>query len=120
MFNLHDKVIVVTGSTQGLGEDIARLATELGAAGLVICGRNAANGERIAAELTAVGTPTHYVRADFANVEDCRAVAPATSALGASTVWSTRPLSPTAVRSTIPRWNCGRTLSPLTPALLSC
>ena len=74
MFNLHDKVVIVTGSTQGLGEDIARLATELGAAGLTICGRNAANGERIAAELTAAGTPTHYVRADFANVEDCRAV----------------------------------------------
>ena len=58
MFDLHDKVIIVTGSTQGLGEDIARLATELGAAGLTICGRNASNGERIAAELTAAGTPS--------------------------------------------------------------
>jgi NAD(P)-dependent dehydrogenase (short-subunit alcohol dehydrogenase family) len=74
MFNLKDKVIIVTGSTQGLGEDIARLAAELDAAGLVICGRNAANGARVAAELNALGTPTHYVQADFANVDDCRAV----------------------------------------------
>ena len=74
MFNLKDKVIIVTGSTQGLGEDVARLAAELGAAGLVICGRNAANGERIAAELSALGAPTHYVQADFANPDDCRAV----------------------------------------------
>lgn len=74
MFNLKDKVIIVTGSTQGLGEDVARLAAELGAAGLVICGRNAANGERIAAELSALGAPTHYVQADFANPGDCRAV----------------------------------------------
>lgn len=74
MFDLRGKVIIVTGSTQGLGEDIARLATELGAAGLVICGRNAANGERIAAELCAAGTPTYYVQADLANVDDCRAI----------------------------------------------
>jgi len=74
VFNLKDKVIIVTGSTQGLGEDVARLAAELGAAGLVICGRNAANGERIAAELSALGAPTHYVQADFANPDDCRAV----------------------------------------------
>ena len=74
MFNLKDKIIIVTGSTQGLGEDIARLSAELGAAGLVICGRNAANGARVAAELNALGTPTHYVQADFADPDDCRAV----------------------------------------------
>lgn len=74
MFDLRGKAVIVTGSTQGLGEDIARLATELGAAGLVICGRNAANGERIAAELCAAGTPTYYVQADLANVDDCRAI----------------------------------------------
>jgi NAD(P)-dependent dehydrogenase (short-subunit alcohol dehydrogenase family) len=74
MFNLHDKVIIVTGSTQGLGEDIARLAAELGAAGLVLCGRGAANGARIAAELAALGTPAIYQQADLAQVEDCRAV----------------------------------------------
>jgi hypothetical protein len=41
------KVAVVTGSTQGLEEAIARqLVDESLIGGLVICGRNAENGER--------------------------------------------------------------------------
>ena len=45
------KVAVVTGGTQGLGEAIARLFAERGAAGLVIVGRNARRGKEVAAEL---------------------------------------------------------------------
>ncbi|WP_298981545.1 KR domain-containing protein, partial [uncultured Caldilinea sp.] len=40
MRDLTDRIIVVTGGTQGLGEDIARRAAQHHAAGLVICGRN--------------------------------------------------------------------------------
>ena len=39
--NLNGKIAIVTGGSQGLGEAIARLFGERGAAGLVICGRNA-------------------------------------------------------------------------------
>jgi NAD(P)-dependent dehydrogenase (short-subunit alcohol dehydrogenase family) len=66
------KVAIVTGSTQGLGEAIARrLVDEALIQGLVICGRNANNGERLARELGARGCRTEFVRADLAAVEDC-------------------------------------------------
>lgn len=71
---LTDQVIVVTGSTQGLGEDIARRAAQHHAAGLVVCGRSEKNGQRVADEISATGCPTIYVPADLAAVEDCRAV----------------------------------------------
>ncbi len=72
--NLVGKIAVVTGGSQGLGEAIARLFAERGAAGIVICGRNAANGERVAREISARGRPAHFVRADLAHVAQCRAV----------------------------------------------
>jgi len=65
--NLVGRIAVVTGGSQGLGEAIAGLFAGRGAAGIVICGRNAANGERVAAEISAGGRPTHFVRADLAD-----------------------------------------------------
>ena len=72
--NLGGKYAVVTGGSQGLGEAIARLFAERGAAGIVICGRNAANGERVAEEISSTGCPTYFVRADLAKVAECRSV----------------------------------------------
>src|ERR1700761_7416957 len=72
--NLNGKIAIVTGGSQGLGEAIARLFGERGAAGLVICGRNAKNGERVANEISATGCPTVFVKADPSNVADCRKV----------------------------------------------
>ena len=70
---LGGKVAVVTGGTQGLGEAIARLFAARGAAGLVICGRQSDKGEAVAADLTAQGCRTVFVRADLARVDDARA-----------------------------------------------
>ena len=71
---LSGKYAVVTGGSQGLGEAIARTFAKSGAAGLVICGRNAANGERVAKEITDSGCPTFFVRADLSHVAQCREV----------------------------------------------
>ena len=71
---LAGKIAVVTGGTQGLGEAIARLFAERGAAGLVICGRNSDNGALVANEISAAGCPTVFVKADLAKVVDCRKV----------------------------------------------
>jgi NAD(P)-dependent dehydrogenase (short-subunit alcohol dehydrogenase family) len=69
------KVAIVTGSTQGLGEAIAReLIAEKMIGGLVLCGRNAANGRRLAAEFSGRGCKTEFVAADLARVEECRNV----------------------------------------------
>lgn len=69
------KVAIVTGSTQGLGEAIAReLIAEKMIGGLVICGRNAGGGRRLAEEFTGRGCKTEFVAADLTRVEDCRNV----------------------------------------------
>jgi NAD(P)-dependent dehydrogenase (short-subunit alcohol dehydrogenase family) len=68
------KVAVVTGGTQGLGEAIATLFAERGAAGLVIVGRNARKGKDVAASFTNSGVKTRYVQADLAKLEDTRKI----------------------------------------------
>ena len=72
--NLSGKIAIVTGGTQGVGEAIARLFAERGAAGMVICGRNKERGERVAKEIEAAGCPVVFVKADLAKVADCRKV----------------------------------------------
>ena len=75
MNRIDGKVAVVTGGTQGLGAAIARLFARAGSAGIVTCGRNAANGRAVASEIAeATGTPVHFVRADLAVMNDVRTV----------------------------------------------
>jgi NAD(P)-dependent dehydrogenase (short-subunit alcohol dehydrogenase family) len=66
------KVAAITGSTQGLGEAVARLFAARGAGGLAICGRNVERGERIASELSGSGCPTEFVHADLERIDDGR------------------------------------------------
>ncbi len=71
---LKGGIFVVTGSTQGVGEAVALRLAEAGAAGLVICGRNRAQGERVAGAIERVGAAAEYVAADLADPEACRRV----------------------------------------------
>ena len=77
---MEARVAIVTGGTQGLGEAIAGLFAERGAKGLVICGRNADKGKRVAEQLSGRGCPTEYVQADLGVVDDCRKVVAAADA----------------------------------------
>ena len=71
---LDGKVVVVTGSTQGLGAAIARRAAQLDAAGIVVTGRDVARGEAVRLELEDMGTVAHFIQADLADPDDCAAI----------------------------------------------
>lgn len=68
------KVAVVTGSTQGVGEGVARLMAARKADGLALCGRNVERGEALAKELTDLGCRTIFVKADLRHVADAQNV----------------------------------------------
>jgi NAD(P)-dependent dehydrogenase (short-subunit alcohol dehydrogenase family) len=70
-----ERVAIVTGSTQGLGEAVARkLVADGMVRGLVLCGRNEENGRRLAGEFAGLGCRTEFVAADLARVEDVQKV----------------------------------------------
>jgi NAD(P)-dependent dehydrogenase (short-subunit alcohol dehydrogenase family) len=71
---LDNRTFIVTGGTQGLGKGIALHLAASGAKGLVICGRNAKNGQDAAAEIRKLGCSCVYVPADLAKESECRNV----------------------------------------------
>lgn len=75
MNRIDGKVAVVTGGTQGLGEAVASELAQVGAKGIVTCGRSVEKGEGVAARIRAeTSCPVRFVAADLASVADCRAV----------------------------------------------
>ncbi|KAL7575133.1 hypothetical protein ACA910_000499 [Epithemia clementina (nom. ined.)] len=81
--SLDGKVAIVTGSTQGLGEAVARLFRERGVSGLVICGRNEERGRAVTRDLNTTTNNNHnansacravFVPGDLAQVDVCRRI----------------------------------------------
>lgn len=82
MNRMDGKVCVVTGATQGLGAAIARRLAAAGAKAVVITGRNADRGAKVARDIIDThGVPTQFLQADFGRVEDCRMVVAETDRL---------------------------------------
>ena len=69
-----DKVMIVTGSTQGSGAETAKLFAHRGAKAITICGRQEELGEAIKEQIETIGSKCLYVKADLSNVDDCRNV----------------------------------------------
>ncbi len=70
---LQGKILLVSGGTQGLGEAVALRAAAQGAEGIVITGRKVEEGERVRAELEALGTRAVFLKTDLADVDQARA-----------------------------------------------
>lgn len=68
--NVAGKIIVVTGATRGIGRDIARTLCREGAT-VILSGRNAEQGDALAAQLCAQGCAAVFVQADVTRTEDC-------------------------------------------------
>jgi NAD(P)-dependent dehydrogenase (short-subunit alcohol dehydrogenase family) len=89
--SLTGKYAIVTGSSQGLGEAIAWMFEARGAAGLIICGRNAERGKAIADDLYSDTGQVHFVQADLAAVEDCLRIVTAADEYGLEKAEQGRP-----------------------------
>lgn len=78
MGRFDGKTALITGSTQGVGEAVARRLADEGAEGIVVCGRNQERGEKVAADLSARGADAHFVPVELADPVSCKALIAAT------------------------------------------
>ena len=67
---LKNKVAIVTGSTSGIGEEIARVFAREGAS-VVISGRRADRGEAIVQSIHSSGGVAVFQQGDLGNPQDC-------------------------------------------------
>lgn len=75
--DLHDRVAIVTGASQGIGRSIA-LALAGEGADVVLVARRLPGLEAVAAEVTALGRRAHVVQADVADPDGAATVVDAT------------------------------------------
>jgi len=71
---LNEQVFLVTGGTQGVGENIAKTLGANGASGIIICGRNVKRGQQLAAHLKKSGCESLFVKTELENTDECFAL----------------------------------------------
>lgn len=69
---MDNKVAVVTGSTQGIGEAVCHLFADRGCRALVVTGRDQARGENVVRALKDKGADAIFVEANLENIDHCR------------------------------------------------
>ena len=69
-----NKIIIVTGSTQGSGAETAKLIASRGAKGITICGRNSDKGNKVKSEIESMGAECMYIQADLEKLTDCKKI----------------------------------------------
>jgi len=71
--DLRGKAIIVTGSTGGLGHEVARCAAAANARGVLVCGRNVVRGAAVVKELMELNPSctVAFQRGDATHPEDC-------------------------------------------------
>jgi NAD(P)-dependent dehydrogenase (short-subunit alcohol dehydrogenase family) len=69
---LRDKVAIVTGGSQGIGEAVAKRLASEGAVVAVNYSRNDANAQKVVAEIEGAGGRAQAFKADCSNVADIR------------------------------------------------
>ena len=70
---LDDKIVFISGGSQGLGAAIARAAVREGAQAVVVTGRRREPGEKLVAELSEQGATARFVQADVSDVASAQA-----------------------------------------------
>ena len=65
------KTIIITGSTQGIGAETAKLFASRGAKAITICGRQEEKGLEVKKQIEDLGTKCLYVKSDLSKVDDC-------------------------------------------------
>jgi NAD(P)-dependent dehydrogenase (short-subunit alcohol dehydrogenase family) len=74
--DMSGKTILITGSTDGMGREVALRLGKLGAH-MLIHGRNAKRGAKVVREITDSGGSAQFYQADFASLDNVRIMAAA-------------------------------------------
>jgi NAD(P)-dependent dehydrogenase (short-subunit alcohol dehydrogenase family) len=94
---LDDEIAIVTGSTSGLGREIARVFAAQGAR-VVVTGRSAERGEAVAAKIQSEGGEVAFIPCDLSRESDCQSLVQSTAdRFGGPTVLVNNAVSPAAI-----------------------